>query len=122
MLRKFFIFSMLLFLLAGCHEKDFVFHLVTPVATGEITLLPTVTPAPVVEVVPSEEVGEVAPNPTPVPPCDQIKGNVNSAGERIYFTVKSINYKNVKIDETKGEKWFCSEDEALAAGWRKALR
>jgi hypothetical protein len=27
-------------------------------------------------------------------------------------------YASVKIDEGKGERWFCSEAEAQAAGWR----
>ena len=25
------------------------------------------------------------------------------------------------IDESRGEKWFCTEAEAQTAGWRKAL-
>jgi len=29
------------------------------------------------------------------------------------------SYKQTKIDESKGEEWFCSEDEAKSAGWRK---
>jgi hypothetical protein len=29
-------------------------------------------------------------------------------------------YARVKIDESRGERWFCSEAEALAAGWRPA--
>jgi hypothetical protein len=27
-------------------------------------------------------------------------------------------YERTKIDEAKGERWFCSEAEARAAGWR----
>jgi hypothetical protein len=26
----------------------------------------------------------------------------------------------VKIDEAAGEMWFCTEEEAIDAGWRKA--
>ena len=33
----------------------------------------------------------------------------------------SPSYANTKIDESKGERWFCTEAEARAAGWR-ALR
>jgi hypothetical protein len=29
-------------------------------------------------------------------------------------------YARVKIDVSRGERWFCSEAEALAAGWRPA--
>jgi hypothetical protein len=27
-------------------------------------------------------------------------------------------YEKVRIDPGKGERWFCSESEAMAAGWR----
>jgi len=27
-------------------------------------------------------------------------------------------YSKTKINESKGERWFCSEAEAKAAGWR----
>lgn len=32
------------------------------------------------------------------------------------------DYEATKIDERKGERWFCTESEAVAAGWRKAKR
>ena len=32
----------------------------------------------------------------------------------------TVFYESVKIDEDKGEKWFCSEEEAEEAGWEKA--
>ncbi len=50
-----------------------------------------------------------------------IKGNVNSSGEMIYHLPGCGSYDKTKIDESRGERWFCSESEALAAGWRKAL-
>lgn len=28
------------------------------------------------------------------------------------------SYDQTKIDESKGERWFCTEAEARAAGWR----
>lgn len=46
-----------------------------------------------------------------------IKGNI-SGSERIYHLPASRHYARTTIDETKGERWFCSEDEAKAAGWR----
>lgn len=46
-----------------------------------------------------------------------IKGNVSSNG-RIYHVPGSRDYDRTSIDESRGERWFCSEDEALAAGWR----
>ncbi len=48
-----------------------------------------------------------------------IKGNVTEHGH-IYHMPWSPWYGKVKIEETKGERWFCSESEAIAAGWRPA--
>jgi hypothetical protein len=31
-------------------------------------------------------------------------------------------YKVTRINPAKGERQFCSEEQAKAAGWRKALR
>ena len=46
-----------------------------------------------------------------------IKGNISSSG-KIYHTPSSPWYARTKINTTKGERWFCSEEEAEAAGWR----
>ncbi len=52
-----------------------------------------------------------------------IKGNINSNGERIYHTPWSSEYySRTRISTEKGERWFCSEGDALAAGWRAPLR
>jgi micrococcal nuclease len=50
-----------------------------------------------------------------------IKGNINSSGDKIYHLPACSYYKQTVIDESKGEKRFCAEAEAIAAGWRKAL-
>ena len=47
-----------------------------------------------------------------------IKGNVNGEDERIYHVPGSPSYDDTRIDESKGERWFCTEAEARAAGWR----
>ncbi|KAB2850961.1 MAG: thermonuclease family protein [Hyphomicrobiaceae bacterium] len=47
-----------------------------------------------------------------------IKGNVNARGERIYHMPWSRYYGAVRMDESKGKRWFCSESEAIDAGWR----
>ena len=52
--------------------------------------------------------------------CD-IKGNINSKGERIYHMPGGRSYASTVIDPTRGERWFCSEAEAQAAGWRRAM-
>jgi len=49
-----------------------------------------------------------------------IKGNINKRYEKDYFLPGCPNYKRVKIDPRKGEKWFCTEDEAKADGWQKS--
>jgi len=50
-----------------------------------------------------------------------IKGNISSKSEKIYHLPGCSSYNVTKIDEARGERWFCSEQEALNAGWRKAL-
>ncbi|MFL2542677.1 MAG: thermonuclease family protein [Candidatus Latescibacterota bacterium] len=52
----------------------------------------------------------------------QIKGNINRKGERIYHVPGGRDYETTKIDRTKEERWFCSEDEAQGAGWRRPRR
>ena len=47
-----------------------------------------------------------------------IKGNINSKGDRIYHAPGSRSYGATKINESKGERWFCNEAKAKAAGWR----
>jgi len=50
----------------------------------------------------------------------RIKRNVNQTGERIYFLQGDRNYARVRMDRGAGKRWFCSEDQAIAAGWRAA--
>lgn len=50
-----------------------------------------------------------------------IKGNISSNG-KIYHTPESPWYSRTKINIQTGERWFCSEDEAEAAGWRAPTR
>ena len=61
--------------------------------------------------------GEVAPSPD----CT-IKGNVNSSGECIYHQPTSRWYAQIKMHVNKGTRWFCSVDEAEAAGCRETKR
>lgn len=51
-----------------------------------------------------------------------IKGNINSKGQKIYHTERSGQYMRVIIEEAKGERYFCTEEEALAAGWVAAKK
>jgi endonuclease YncB( thermonuclease family) len=46
-----------------------------------------------------------------------IKGNISDNGH-IYHTPWSPWYARTKVIASKGERWFCTEREALDAGWR----
>ena len=53
----------------------------------------------------------------------RIKGNISRhGGERIYHVPSGHYYDQTRIDTSKGERWFCSEAEARAAGWRRSRR
>lgn len=66
-------------------------------------------------------------SPSPIaavtkPNC-QVKGNISvSSGNKIYHLPGMEDYESTVIDEGAGEKWFCSESEAISAGWKKAPR
>lgn len=49
-----------------------------------------------------------------------IKGNISENGH-IYHAPWSPWYAKTKVSEDKGERWFCSEREALDAGWRAPI-
>jgi hypothetical protein len=53
----------------------------------------------------------------PAPACE-IKGEI---GVRIYHMPGQLNYDKIDM-EKPGTRWFCTEDEAQAADWRKAQR
>lgn len=100
--------------------------LVPTVAPATPTPLPTMPPVatvaapvrladPVAAVNPFSCVGgcAVAPDPS----C-AIKGNVNSDGERIYHAPDGRSYSRTDIKPEEGDRWFCTEAEAVAAGFR----
>ena len=49
-----------------------------------------------------------------------IKGNIARDGERIYHIPGGRYYEATVIDQVRGERWFCTEAEAVAEGWRKS--
>ncbi|NKL64985.1 sunset domain-containing protein [Rhizobium leguminosarum] len=54
------------------------------------------------------------------PSCN-IKGNISiNSGERIFHVPGQKYYAQTKINPQYGERWFCTEFEAWAAGWRKS--
>lgn len=48
----------------------------------------------------------------------KIKGNISAKGEKIYHLPGSRSYDRTVLSEAAGERWFCSESEAIGAGWR----
>lgn len=63
---------------------------------------------------PTQTTGKIPPDPD----CP-IKGNISSSG-KIYHLPGQRFYNQTVIDTASGEKWFCSEAEAISAGWRKS--
>ena len=54
------------------------------------------------------------------PGACNIKGNISRKGERIYHVPGQQYYAQTQISPGKGERWFCSEQEARLAGWRRS--
>jgi hypothetical protein len=66
-------------------------------------------------------IGAIAPDFVPPLIGCGIKGNISqNTGERIYHVPGQKYYSATKINLLKGERWFCSEEVARAAGWRKS--
>lgn len=70
-------------------------------------------------------------NPSQSPPIIQsiikpgckIKGNISyNTGNKLYHISGMEDYESTVIDLFKGERWFCTESEAIKNGWRKAPR
>ena len=104
-------------------------HTPVPTATPTPTLSPTQTPTATPTSIPTPtHTATATPTPTPTPTpqtCDfsgtsepVIKGNIGSSGDKIYHTPESPFYSRTVIDEAAGERFFCTEEEALEAGWR----
>ncbi len=106
-----------------------------PVAqpTQTATPLPTVKPT-LTSARPSPTAPRTQASPTPLAPapagCPQgcanpppncyIKGNISSSGEKIYHVPGGRYYDATVINPDAGERWFCTEAEAVANGWRKS--
>ena len=61
-------------------------------------------------------------NPSISSECN-IKGNISvSSGAKFYHIQGMPEYEITRINTSKGERFFCSESEAIANGWSKAPR
>ena len=56
------------------------------------------------------------------PPGCLIKGNVSAQGNRFYHVLNGFYYEGIVIQPENGERWFCTEAEALNNGWIKSFR
>jgi hypothetical protein len=62
----------------------------------------------------------LAQNSSPKPGCN-IKGNISwNNKNKLYHLPGMKDYKITKISPEKGERWFCTESDAIASGWQKA--
>ena len=86
----------------------------------DITVAQTVTPTSTTK---GGTVAATCPKGCEVPPqgC-KIKGNISKSGEKIYHVPGQTYYEQTKISPGYGERWFCTDAEAIANGWRKALK
>lgn len=51
----------------------------------------------------------------------QIKGNISpNTGEKIYHLPGQRYYDETRVSLKNGERYFCSEEDAQAAGWRRS--
>jgi micrococcal nuclease len=59
----------------------------------------------------------------PNPKCN-IKGNFadGKVSKKIYFIPGCVHYSTTAVEQDKGEQWFCSEEQAKAAGFIKSTR
>lgn len=57
-----------------------------------------------------------APDPATGSRCT-IKGNISESG-KVFHLPGSRDYDRTRIDASRGERWFCTVEEALAQGWR----
>ena len=56
----------------------------------------------------------------PSPECT-IKGDITRTRRQIYHMQNQKSYAKIRMDKG-GKRWFCTTEEAEAAGWRRALR
>jgi len=98
---------------------------ITPTLTNTplITQIPTDTPKPEITLI-EITAADGCPNGCTYhkPGCD-IKGNISiNTGEKIYHLPGQEYYEETKISPEYGERWFCTEAEAIANGWRKSKK
>jgi hypothetical protein len=62
------------------------------------------------------------PNPEQAGTRCQIKGNISLKGGRLDHVPGDEFYGRRQISVRKEERWFCTEQQARVAGWRRSRR
>lgn len=52
----------------------------------------------------------------------EIKGNISRGGNKIYHRPGGAAYDGIVIQPERGERWFCSEEDAIRNGFRLAIQ
>jgi len=56
------------------------------------------------------------------PKCN-VKANIDkNTKEKVYYVPGCVQYKTAIVEKDVGENWYCSEEEAVEAGFRKSAR
>lgn len=76
--------------------------------------------------------GPHPPAPSPLPPARivpktegegvLVKGTTGPRGEAVYLTPAHPLYASTQVQPVRGDRWFCSEEDARDAGYRTARR
>lgn len=64
---------------------------------------------------------QIPPTPTVNTAVCRIKGNVSTrnGNKKIYHCPNFPDYSKTEVNKNEGDRWFCTEEEAIAAGFRK---
>jgi len=51
-----------------------------------------------------------------------VKGTVTEEDQKLFLIPSDDDYHSREIDAARGERMFCSDDEAILAGWTRFPR
>ena len=51
-----------------------------------------------------------------------VKGMINEAGDKVYYVPSDPEYREQIVDRARGERLFCSDDQARVEGWSRTPR
>ena len=91
--------------------KDIMNTDATATQISVTSTVPTVTMRPT----------QIQPTPTANTAVCRIKGNVSTrnGNKKIYHCPNWPDYSKTEVKRDEGDRWFCTEDEAISAGFHK---